>query len=554
VTRAPETTPDVLHGRVAARLRDWQADGFGRRLWAKDATLWSSHPVPEITDRLGWLHLPETVADEVAALAAFARETAAAGTRHVVLLGMGGSSLAPEVFQQTFGAARGHPALTVLDSTHPGAVRAVEAAIALPHTLFVVSSKSGTTTETLSLFRYFWQRVAAAVPQPGAQFVAITDPKTPLARLAAERAFRRCWLAPPDVGGRYSALSVFGLLPAALIGVDVARLLDRARTMARACGPSVAVEANPGLQLGATIGEAVLAGRDKLVLVTSPRLAALPSWIEQLVAESTGKDGKGIVPVVSSLPEPAGRDSFIVYTRERRDDARDLDAMMSALEELGLPLARVDSDADGLGAEFFRWKVAVASAGAILGIHPFNQPDVQLAKDLATRAMEAASTRDPSTPGTHDEVPVGDAAALARTVNAWLAGVREGDYVAVQAYLAPTPQTTAVLEQIRERISQHRPVATTLGYGPRFLHSTGQLHKGGPQSGVFLQLVDDPEAAGDLPVPETRYTFGALIRAQALGDLQALRQRGRRVLRVHVGRQAAAGLERFADALRPDRT
>jgi transaldolase/glucose-6-phosphate isomerase len=337
---------------------------------------------------------------------------------------------------------------------------------------------------------------------------------------------------------------------AALIGVDVGRVLDRARAMARRCGPAVPAEANPGLRLGATIGEAALAGRDKLTLVTSPGLASLPSWIEQLVAESTGKDGKGIVPVVSPLPAVAGRDRFLVYIKMRGDDARELDATMSALEERGQPLVRVDAaDADDLGAEFFRWEVAVAAAGAILGIHPFNQPDVQLAKDLAARAMDVASAERPARPGGHDEVSVEDAAALAPAIDAWLAGVREGDYVAVQAYLAPAPETAALLDQICARIGARRGVAVTLGYGPRFLHSTGQLHKGGPESGVFLQLADDSAAAGDLPVPETSYTFGALIRAQALGDLQALRQRGRRVLGIDLRADHRHGLRRLVEAM-----
>jgi len=527
---------------------------FARRLWGKDPTLWSSEPVAEITDRLGWLHLPETMPAQADELTAFAREVRAAGMRHVALLGMGGSSLAPEVFQRSFGNAPGYPALMVLDSTHPAAVRAAEAALDLSRTLFVVSSKSGTTTETLSLFRHFWQQVAAISPHPGTQFVAITDPETPLERLATERAFRRCWLAPPDVGGRYSVLTVFGLVPAALIGVDIRTLLDRAPTMARACGPGVSSDRNPGLILGIAIGEAALAGRDKLTLITSSALAALPSWIEQLVAESTGKDGKGIVPVCSEMsapPDRYGGDRFFVYTRMLSDDPRDLDHAMEVLEARGHPVARIEvADPADLGAEFFRWEVAVAATGAVLGIHPFNQPDVQLAKDLATRAMDAFGAVAGAPSVEHPEASLQDPDALARALDAWMAGVRPGDYVAVQAYLAPTPQTTSALQQFRDSIGERRRVATTLGYGPRFLHSTGQLHKGGPGTGVFLQLVDDPGAAGDLPVPETRYTFGALIRAQALGDLQALRQRDRRVLRVDLGADAQRGLQRLMETMR----
>lgn len=481
---------------------------FGRRLWEKDPTLWSPEPVAEITDRLGWLHLPETMPAQVDELTAFAREVRAAGMRHVALLGMGGSSLAPEVFQRTFGNAPGYPALVVLDSTHPASVRAAEAVLDLSRTLFVVSSKSGTTTETLSLFQYFWQQVAAVSRHPGTQFVAITDPQMPLERLAAERAFRRCWLAPPDVGGRYSALTVFGLVPAALIGVDIRLLLDRALMMARACGPGVSADRNPGLILSTAIGEAALTGRDKLTLVTSSTIAALPSWIEQLVAESTGKDGKGIVPVcdeVSAPPDRYGGDRFFVCIKMRGDDSRELDRMMTALESLGHPVARIEiAEPADLGAEFFRWEVAVAAVGAVLGIHPFNQPDVQLAKDLATRAMDDGRRVTGVTAVEYPEVSVEPPHALAQSLRTWMTSVRPGDYVAVQAYLAPTPALTSALQQIRGVLADRLHVATTLGHGPRFLHSTGQLHKGGPDTGVFLQLVDDPGAEGDLSIPGTR--------------------------------------------------
>ena len=550
--------------RVADRLRNWQENEFARRLWEKDPTLWSSLPVAEITDRLGWLHLPEIMPAQVDELTAFAREVKTAGMRHVVLLGMGGSSLAPGVFQQTFGNAPGYPALMLLDSTHPAAVRRVASKVDLSRTLFVISSKSGTTTETVSLFQYFWQQVAGTSPQPGGQFVAITDPDTPLARLAVDRSFRRVWLAPPDVGGRYSALTVFGLVPAALIGVDVRRLLDRARAMALACGPSASAEGNPGLVLGAAIGELALAGRDRLTLVTSSSLASLPSWIEQLVAESTGKDGRGIVPVCDERltpPEVCGDDRFFVYMRMRGDDTRGLGLGVEALEARGHPVARIElADPADLGGEFFRWEVAVAAAGAALGIHPFNQPDVQLAKDLAARAMASRGAADRRVAGVDaspqrvdedmTEASVDDSGALLRRLEVWLTGVRPGDYLAVQAYLAPSPQTSSVLQEIRSTIGNRLRIATTSGYGPRFLHSTGQLHKGGPDTGVFLQLVDDPAGGGDLAVPETHYTFGALIRAQALGDFHALHQRGRRILRVHLGQEAGKGLKRLIQTLR----
>ncbi len=519
---------------VDARVRAWHDAQFLRRLWAKDQTLWSPTPVPEIIDRLGWLTLPETMPAQLNDLMAFARDAAGAGMRHVVLLGMGGSSLAPEVFQRIFGNAGGSPALVVLDSTHPAAVRAVDDAIDLRRALFLVSSKSGTTTETLSLFRYFWHRVAGVSAKPGEHFVAITDPETPLVRLARERGFRRTFLAPADIGGRYSALTVFGLVPAALIGVDVRRVLEQARRTAET--------GDPGLTLGAALGELALAGCDKVTFFTSRSLDALPSWIEQLIAESTGKDGKGIVPVVDEPPGPPGsysRDRVFAGLRLAGDESNDLDARLNALEAAGHPIIRVDlSEKAAIGGECFRWEIAVAAAGAVLGIHPFNQPDVQLAKDLAQQAMQKGGRAGENTAARG--VSASDPQALAREVGRMLSTVRPGDYVCIQAYLPPTEHTSAALREMRSIVRDRTHAATTAGYGPRFLHSTGQLHKGGPNTGVFIQLIDTLDE--DVPVPETSYTFGELIRAQALGDDTALRQRGRRVLRVSLGRDVAGGL------------
>ncbi|HET8678482.1 MAG TPA: hypothetical protein VFM39_00060 [bacterium] len=537
---------------VAERLRTWQQEDFARRLWARDPTLWSPTPAPELSDRMGWLTLPESMRERAGALTEFARAVRDGGTRHVVLLGMGGSSLAPEVFQRTFGNIAGHPALIVLDSTHPDAVRAVESRIDLARALFLVSSKSGTTTETLSLYRYFWHRMDHVAAR-GRHFAAITDPNTPLARLAVERGFLRTFDAPPDVGGRYSALTVFGLVPAALIGVDLHTLLDRARHMAEASAARVAATDNPALSLGAALGELALAGLDKVTFFASPAVEALPSWIEQLIAESTGKDEKGIIPVVDEPaldPGEYGADRFFVYVRLSNDRAHDLDGRVNALEAAGHPTVRIGLDeAADVGREFFRWELAVAAAGAVLGIHPFNQPDVQLAKELAQQAMQKKDgSNHPGEAAEELEVSAARAQQLAETVRGWLAGVRAGDYLAIHAYVAPTEQSSAMLREIRRGLGARLRVATTLGFGPRFLHSTGQLHKGGPNSGVFLQLVDTP--VEDLAVPETDYTFGALIRAQALGDLAALRQRGRRVLRVSLGRDVPGGLARVAEALR----
>lgn len=539
---------------VEQRLRLWRQVGFSRRLWDRDPTLWSATPVPELTDRLGWLTLPKTMREHLDDLEAFARGVRMAGTRHVVLLGMGGSSLAPEVFRFTFGHAPGHPALIVLDSTHPAAVRAVESRIDPRHTLFLVSSKSGTTTETLSLFRYFWHRTGLLLAKPGDHFAAITDADTPLVRLARERAFRRTFIAPPDVGGRYSALTVFGLVPAALIGVDVRRVLDRAQSMARACGSAVEAPDNPGLVLGAALGELASAGRDKVTLFTSAALSSLPSWIEQLIAESTGKDGKGIVPVVDESPAAAmdvyGGDRVFVLISLASGEADHLDGTASALQAAGHPTVRIRlSDTADIGQEYFRWEVAVAAAGAVLGIHPFNQPDVQLAKELAQQAMDHEGGQGGERgPEGSAEVSGLRPQALHEALGSWQAQARQGDYLGIQAYLAPSEPTTAVLQEIRSGLGHRLRIATTLGYGPRFLHSTGQLHKGGPNTGLFLQLVDDPD--DDLSVPETSYSFGQLITAQALGDQQALLQRRRRLVRVHVGRNVAAGLAGLMEAVR----
>lgn len=538
--------------RVKKRLQKWQQENFSTRLWQKDATLWSAEAVPEITDRLGWLELPESMAGQVNDLRAFADKAKEDGFRHVVLLGMGGSSLAPEVFQKTFGNRSGYPELMVLDSTHPAAVRAVEKRVDLSRTLFLVSSKSGTTMETNSFFFYFWDKLKQLKPQPGEHFVAITDPGTPLDKLAQERGFRAVFAAPEDIGGRYSALTVFGLVPAALIGVDVEQILSRARSMSEACGSSAPEVDNPCLLLGAALGELTLAKRDKVTFVGSPSLAAFPSWVEQLIAESTGKDRKGIVPVADEslgLPKIYGADRFFVYLRLEGDDNRDLDEKVSALESAGHPVARIQLNEKGdLGQEFFRWEMAVAAAGAALGIHPFNQPDVQLAKDLAKKAMDKKAGGKRKNAGRKGELGVSDPITLNQAAASWLQKKKLRDYVAIQAYVKPTPEHTAALRAIALSLREHLQLATTLGYGPRFLHSTGQLHKGGPNSALVLQIVDDPSE--NLAVPETDYTFDALIQAQALGDFTALKQRRRRVLRVNVGHDTENGLKRLSEALK----
>jgi len=535
--------------RVDKRLKEWQTAELGKRIWQKDHTVWSKDSQPELADRLGWLELPETMAQQVAALGAFADKAKADGMKHVVLLGMGGSSLAPEVFQETFGNAAGYPKLRVLDSTHPAAVKAVERDIDLAQSIFLVSSKSGTTTETNSFFFYFWDKLKKLGADAGPHFVAITDPATPLEKLARQRNFRATFNAPVEVGGRYSALTLFGLVPAALIGVDIGAVLARARRMGAACGAAIEDGKNPGLILGAALGELTLAKRDKITFLCSSSLGAFPSWVEQLIAESTGKEGKGIVPVAHEnplAPDKYGADRFFVYLRLQGDENHLLDRQVAALETNGHPVARFDlHDKHDIGQEFFRWEFAVAAAGAALGINPFNQPDVQLAKDLSKKAMSESGS---SGAKLKDEVGAVDSAALTKAVTTWLAKKKPRDYVVVQAYIEQSRANAAELQALCAALQNRLGVATTLGFGPRFLHSTGQLHKGGPNSALVLQIVDQP--ADHLAVPETNYTFDALIQAQAIGDFTALKQRRRRALRVNLGSDCAAGLQRLADCLR----
>jgi transaldolase / glucose-6-phosphate isomerase len=423
-----------------------------------------------------------------------------------VLLGMGGSSLAPEVLRRTLGVREGSLDLIVLDTTHPATVTRVERSLDLERTLFIVASKSGGTIETLSHFAYFFERVG----RRGGQFVAITDPGTPLEALARARGFRHVFLNPPDIGGRYSALSLFGIVPASLIGADLGALLEGADAMACACDACVPNGENPGAWLGAVMGEAEKSGRDKLTLVLPPEVADFGAWVEQLIAESTGKDGKGIVPVVG---EDLG--SREVYGPDRLFVAYGEHEGLEGLVATGHPVVRIADGAASLGSEFFRWEFATAVAGNILSIHPFDQPNVEEAKRATKQILE-------SDPG---EVPGFD------DVGVLLGTLRQRDYVGIQAYLDPTIESEQALQRARLAMRDRYKVAVTVGFGPRFLHSTGQLHKGGPDTGVFVQVVDRRRET-DLSIPGAPYTFGELIDAHALGDLRALRARGRRVARV----------------------
>ena len=538
---------------VKVRLDRWRADRFLPRLWEKDPTLWAAGPVPEIANRLGWLDLPRVMAGRQASIMAFAEEIEAEGFRHVVLLGMGGSSLGPDVFQRTFGSAPGFPEMIVLDNTHPAAVTAIEKRIDLRHTLFVVSSKSGTTIEPLSFFRYFWAAAARVLPEPGRHFIAITDPGSFLSAQAGERKFRRVFLADPDVGGRFSAFTEFGLVPAALIGVDIGRLLKRAKTEADLHSPAAREDTAPGLRLGAAIGEIGLK-RDKLMILTSPRLQSFPDWLEQLIAESLGKDGRGVLPIAGEPAVPAadyGGDRFFAALLLAGDDNEEIERRMGTLEKSGFPVIRIRlTDVYDLGREIFRWEIATVAAAAVLGVQPFNQPDVELAKNLARKAMAGA-------PGAREVVPPNEIIAAADVLGAgaaleafsdFLTKAKPGDYVAIQAFLYPNVETENALGELRQTILEKTHLATTLGFGPRFLHSTGQYHKGGPNEGLFIQFVDEP--AADLAIPETDFTFGTLIRAQASGDAQALLKTARRMLRIDLGNNAGEAVGILNRAIR----
>ncbi len=526
-----------LRPRVEQRLATLARERFVDRLWAKDPGLWPGDPAA-IGRRLGWLEAPERAGETWAAVQPLRELVRERQIDHCVLLGMGGSSLFPEVLSEVFGPGPGGVPLTVLDTTDPAAIAAVESTLDLEHTLFVVASKSGTTIETMSLYRYFSAK--------GGLYLAITDPGTPLSQTCEAAGFVTCLHAPPEVGGRYSALTHFGLAPAALLGLDAAPLLEAARTLATQCRRPPAE--NPGLRLGAFLGEAALAGRDKLTLVTSEAIAPFADWIEQLVAESTGKQGRGIVPIVGEAltgMEGYGDDRIFVEIAMHGEADR-----LEPLREKGQPCLRIELDSKAaLGAEVMRWEIATAVAGAILEVNPFDEPDVALSKRLTQEILEARKSGPAEAP-TAVEVADGlaffadpDLPASADVLQAHLDRVTPGDYLAILAYLPANESTRRDLETLRNWLRAQTGVATTLGYGPRFQHSTGQLHKGGPPTGVFLQLTWD--ASPELPIPGADYDFATLEAAQALGDFRALVERGRRVLRIHLGDHYGEGLERL---------
>jgi transaldolase / glucose-6-phosphate isomerase len=559
--------PDSLAAQVRATAADWQANGKVGRLWQRDASLWTG---TDESNWLGWLDIVEEQMAQHDQLQKLAKEVQARGFQHVLLLGMGGSSLCPEVLRMTFGRITHFPTLHVLDSTDPSQVKALEKEVDIPKTLFIVASKSGTTLEPNIFKQYFFERTRQAVGavRVGSHFIAITDPGSKMQQVAEADRFLHIFFGRPSIGGRYSALSNFGMVPAAVMGLDTKKLLSNAADMVRACGPGVPVEENPGAKLGIIMGTAAKNGRDKITIITSPGISDLGAWMEQLIAESTGKNGKGIIPVDREElgpPEVYGNDRIFAYMRLEGGADANQDAKVAALEKAGQPVLRIAmKDIYEIGAEFFRWEIATAVAGSIIGINAFNQPDVEASK-IVTRNLTSEYEKTGSLPAekpiledsgvklfTDDKnatalaTAAGDA-TLAGYLKAHLARIHAGDYFAVLGYVQMNAEHEAALQTIRHAVRDRKHVATCLGFGPRFLHSTGQAYKGGPNSGVFLQITCDDSV--ELPVPGQKYTFGIVKAAQARGDFQVLAERGRRALRVHLGSNLKAGLATLKNAV-----
>jgi transaldolase / glucose-6-phosphate isomerase len=556
--------PAEAEKAVVLSLESWRRNGNVRRLWADDASLWTG---ADEAKWLGWLGVAEDEAGRAGSLLRLSEDISRQGFTHAVLLGMGGSSLGPEVLTVTFGPQQGHPRLLVLDSTDPAEIRTIESTIDPARTLFIVSSKSGTTLEPNILMQYFFERVKAAVGagEVGSRFVAVTDPGSKLESVAKRDRFRHLAFGQQNIGGRYSVLSDFGLVPAAVMGLDVGRLLDAARRMMRSCGANVPPAENPAAALGTVLGVLGKTGRDKVTILTSPGLADFGAWLEQLLAESTGKDGKGLIPIDAEplgTPDVYGNDRVFVSIRLSDERDHDQEAALAALARAGQPVVRIIlTERYHIAQQFFQWELATAVAGAILGINPFDQPDVESSKD-ETRKLTAAYEESGALPMETPVIKEGDLAlfdgnvsAAARRpggtlvdhLRAHLDQIRDGDYCALLAYIERNKLHRDALQRIRLLIRDRKRVATCLEFGPRFLHSTGQAYKGGPNTGVFLQITcDDPN---DIQVPGRKYTFGVVKSAQARGDLEVLAQRGRRALRVHLGPHVAAGLAQLDDAI-----
>jgi transaldolase/glucose-6-phosphate isomerase len=560
------TLPAALESEVKAKLKEFDGHGGTRRLWAGDPSLWTN---ADEASWIGWIGIVEQQLDDLSPLKNLQAEVKKEGLSHVLLLGMGGSSLCPEVWKETFGRVAGAPELHVLDSTDPAQVKAIEDKIDLDKTLFIVASKSGSTLEPNIFKAYFFEKVKQKLgAKAGSRFVAVTDPGSNLEKEARGDQFRHIFPGVKSIGGRYSALSNFGMVPAAAMGLDVERLLDEAERMLHACAPGVPAEENPGLVLGAILGLAHNKKMDKVTIAASPGIYDLGAWLEQLLAESTGKEGKGIVPVDRERlgpPDSYGDDRVFAYLRleDGADSAQD--AAIAALEKAGKPVVRIRvASKYDLAEEFVRWEIATAIAGAVMGINPFNQPDVEASK-LATRALTSEYEKTGKLPAEspffegegvklfadakNTEALKGavKTPSLGAYVKAHLDRLGKGDYLGLLAYVHMNAGNEETLQAPRHRVRDRKKVATCLGFGPRFLHSTGQAYKGGPNSGVFLQVTCDD--AKDLPVPGSKYTFGAVKAAQARGDFQVLAERNRRALRIHIGADVAAGLRSLASAI-----
>jgi transaldolase / glucose-6-phosphate isomerase len=560
--------PEPIKQAVDATLEDWQKNDKVSRLWKGDKSLWSNDDEDKW---LGWMHVAEDQAAHLQNLSEAAADAARAGFEHVLLLGMGGSSLCPEVLKITFGKQAGHPELHVLDSTDPAQIKTIQSQINVAKTFFIVASKSGSTLEPNIYKQYFFNLLQQAVGKEnaGRQFLAITDPGSKMQQVAEADGFRHIFFGVPSIGGRYSALSNFGMVPAAIMGLDVRRLLDRTEEMIHACAATVPASENPGVILGAILGTLAKLGRNKVTLITSPGIRDLGAWLEQLLAESTGKQGKGLIPVDREklgAPNVYGNDRVFIYLRLQNGVDQTQDQQVDALRQAGQPVVRIDiADVYDIGQEFFRWEIATAVAGSIIGINAFNQPDVEASK-IVTRDITTAYEKTGNLPA---ETPVweedgiqlftdernaqnlknlaGKQISLDALLRAHLSQLGPGDYFALLAYLEMNQEHQGKLQEIRHGVRDRKLVATCLGFGPRFLHSTGQAYKGGPNSGVFLQVTCDD--ATDLPVPGQKYTFGVVKAAQARGDFQVLAERQRRALRVHLGKDVKAGLERLRRAI-----
>ena len=567
-SRLSATLPADVATAAAAIRAEWKASDKILRVWAGDSTVWTG---ADEEKWLGWLRLPESQlagADRFAKLSAEAR---AEGVTHVLVLGMGGSSLCPEVLRTSFAGQPGAPDLLVCDSTDPAQVASYAARVPIATTLFVVSSKSGGTLEPNIFQAYFFDRAVKKLgaARAGTRFIAITDPNSAMEGVAKANGFRRVFHGVPTVGGRFSALSDFGMVPAALVGIDAKRLLERAAECAVQCSPDRPSDSNPGLELGSILGAAARLGRDKITFSTSKSLPRLGAWLEQLLAESTGKDGRGVIPIdgeVLGPPSVYGSDRIFVRLGLAHESDVDTESRLNELANAGHPVIRITlRDAYDLGAEFYRWEFATAVLGSVLGVHPFNQPDVEASK-LETKKLTTAYEESGSLPAetaffeqdgiqlfadARNEAALlkvaGRSPSLESILGAHFARLKPGDYAALLAYLPMTPAIEAELNGIQNRLRDAKSVAVCLGFGPRFLHSTGQAYKGGPNSGVFLQLTCDDDV--DVPVPGKKYTFGVVKAAQSRGDLAVLAERGRRALRVHLPADVERRLERFSEAI-----